>query len=137
MDWLRVSVAYWHSFLDGERHVRCRDVRSPLAQRGAIPWTRRAEDGCRLRVLAKLGVPFYCFHDRDVAPEGATLRRDPNANLDAMVDDALEHQERTGVRLLWGTAKLFAHPRYMAGAATNPDPGGVRLRGGAGANCSR
>jgi xylose isomerase len=71
--------------------------------------------------FAKLGTPYYCFHDRDVAPEGdsfATFRD----NLDALVDDALGYQERTGVKLLWGTANLFTHPRYQAGASTNPDP---------------
>ena len=71
--------------------------------------------------FTKLGTPYYCFHDRDVAPEGdcfASFR----ANLDALTDDAAGYQERTGVRLLWGTANLFSHPRYQAGAATNPDP---------------
>ena len=68
----------------------------------------------------KLGTPFYCFHDADVAPGGTF--RELKANLDALVDDALGYQERTGVRLLWGTANLFTNPRYQAGAATNPDP---------------
>ena len=71
--------------------------------------------------LAKLGAPFFCFHDRDIAPEGATPT-ETAARLDAMVDEAAGHMERTGVRLLWGTANLFSHPRYAAGAATNPDP---------------
>ena len=69
----------------------------------------------------KIGIPFYCFHDRDVAPEGASFA-EFRANLDALADDAAGYQERTGVRLLWGTANLFTHPRYQAGAATNPDP---------------
>ena len=71
--------------------------------------------------LEKLGMPYYCFHDRDVAPEGHTFA-ESSANLEAIVDEAAAHQERTGVRLLWGTANLFSHPRYAAGAATNPDP---------------
>jgi xylose isomerase len=71
--------------------------------------------------LAKLGMPYYCFHDADVAPGGASFR-EFKANLDALVDDALGYQERTGITLLWGTANLFTHPRYQAGAATNPDP---------------
>ena len=66
-------------------------------------------------------MPFYCFHDRDIAPEGASFA-ESRANLNAMVDEAAAHQERTGIRLLWGTANLFSHPRYAAGAATNPDP---------------
>ena len=71
--------------------------------------------------MAKLGLPFFTFHDRDIAPEGATPG-ETAARLDAMVDEAAGHMERTGVRLLWGTANLFSHPRYAAGAATNPDP---------------
>jgi xylose isomerase len=71
--------------------------------------------------FTKLGVPWYCFHDRDVAPEGSSYTTF-RANLDALADDAAGYQERTGVRLLWGTANLFTHPRYQAGAATNPDP---------------
>ena len=71
--------------------------------------------------FVKLGVPFYCFHDRDIAPEGASFKESV-ALLDEMVDVAAEHQQRTGVELLWGTANLFANPRYQAGAATNPDP---------------
>jgi xylose isomerase len=72
-------------------------------------------------LVGKLGVPFYCFHDRDIAPEGASFAKS-RANLLAMVDEAAAHQERTGIRLLWGTANLFSHPRYAAGASTNPDP---------------
>ena len=71
--------------------------------------------------FTKLGIPYYCFHDRDVAPEGASFA-EFKANLDAIADDALGYQERTGVRLLWGTANLFTHPRFQGGAATNPDP---------------
>ncbi|MDH5243218.1 MAG: xylose isomerase, partial [Chloroflexota bacterium] len=71
--------------------------------------------------FTKLGAPFYCFHDRDVAPEGRTFA-EFRSNLDALADDAAAYQERTGVRLLWGTANLFTNPRYQAGAATNPDP---------------
>jgi xylose isomerase len=93
------------------------------------PWLADSDEmaGARYRMavafefFGKLGIPFYCFHDRDVAPEGdsfATFR----SNLDALVDDALGYQERTGVKLLWGTANLFTHPRYQGGASTNPDP---------------
>ena len=71
--------------------------------------------------IEKLGTPYYCFHDRDVAPEGASFAEFRD-NLDALTDDALGYQERTGARLLWGTANLFTHPRYQGGAATNPDP---------------
>src|SRR5690606_23958670 len=66
----------------------------------------------------KLGAPYYAFHDRDIAPEGATLA-ESNRNLDEVVKVLREEQERTGVKLLWGTANLFSHPRYMHGAATS------------------
>jgi xylose isomerase len=66
-------------------------------------------------------VPHYCFHDRDIAPEGSSSKESA-ALLDEMVDRAAEHQERTGITPLWGTANLFTNPRYQAGAATNPDP---------------
>ena len=68
--------------------------------------------------IEKLGAPFYAFHDRDVAPEGATLA-ESNKNLDAVVKVLKEEQKRTGIKLLWGTACLFAHPRYAHGAATS------------------
>jgi xylose isomerase len=72
-------------------------------------------------LLEKLGAPFFCFHDRDVAPEGASLR-ETNALLDRALARVEEAMARTGKRLLWGTANLFGHPRYAAGAATSPDP---------------
>ena len=80
-----------------------------------------AKQDAAFEFFAKLGVPFYCFHDADMAPAGATLK-ESRANLDVLVDRAAGEDGETGVRLLWGTANLFSHPRYAAGAATNPDP---------------
>ena len=71
--------------------------------------------------IAKLTAPYFCFHDRDVAPEGATLA-ETERNLLAIGEDIAREMERTGIKLLWGTANLFGHPRYAAGAATNPNP---------------
>jgi xylose isomerase len=71
--------------------------------------------------FTRLGAPFYCFHDRDLAPEGANLA-ETHRNLERICKRALDRQKETGVKLLWGTANLFSHPRYMCGAATNPDP---------------
>jgi xylose isomerase len=68
--------------------------------------------------MDKLGVPYYCFHDRDVAPEGSTLK-ESNAILDQVVKSLKDEQKKSGVKLLWGTANLFSHPRYMHGAATS------------------
>lgn len=120
-DHLRFSVVYWHTF------------RNPLADpfgpgTAVRPW----EDGTdslenaqnRVRVafefMEKLGTPFYAFHDRDVAPEGASLA-ETNRNLDAVVKVLKEEQERTGIKLLWGTANLFSNRRYVHGAATSPN----------------
>lgn len=118
-DHLRFAVAFWHTFRGTGA--------DPFGQGTAIrPW----DDGSaslenakrRVRVafefMEKLGVPFYTFHDRDVAPEGKTLRQ-TNKNLDAVVKVLKEEQQRTGIKLLWGTANLFSHPRYVHGAATS------------------
>jgi xylose isomerase len=90
------------------------------------PWDDNSDslDNARRRVrvafefFEKLGAPFYAFHDRDVAPEGATLAQ-TNKNLDAVAKVLKEEQQRTGIGLLWGTACLFAHPRFAHGAATS------------------
>jgi xylose isomerase len=119
---LRFAVSYWHSFnwdgfdIFGAGTLDRPWLREPDPMAGA-----RQKMEAAFEFFAKLGVPFYCFHDRDIAPEGATFAESCR-NLDAMVDLAAEHQERTGVRLLWGTANLFSNPRFQAGAATNPDP---------------
>ena len=68
-----------------------------------------------------LGAPYFTFHDRDIAPEGATLR-ESNLNVRRVGEVFARKMEQTGVKLLWGTANLFSHPRYIGGAATNPDP---------------
>ena len=120
-DHLRFSVVYWHTF---------RGTGSdPFGQATMIrPWDDGSESlenaVARVHVafefFEKLGVPYYAFHDRDVAPEGANLS-ESNANLDHIVDVLQLEQERTGIKLLWGTANLFSNPRFMHGAATNPD----------------
>jgi xylose isomerase len=120
-DHLRFAVAYWHTF---------RGTGSDPFGPGTMlrPW----EDGTdsvemarkRVRVafefMDKLRVPFYCFHDRDVAPEGKTLA-ETNKNLDAVVRVMKEEQDRTGIKLLWGTANLFSNLRFMHGASTSPN----------------
>ena len=116
---LRFSVVYWHTF-----RGRGSD---PFGPGTAIrPWDDDSAslDNARRRVYAafefmeKLGAPFYAFHDRDVAPEASSFKQ-TNKNLDAIVKTLKEEQKRTGIKLLWGTACLFAHPRYMHGAATS------------------
>lgn len=120
-DWLRFAVCYWHTF----RGTGSDPFGAPTLMR---PWDDGTDslDNALRRVdvafefMTKLGVPYYCFHDRDVAPEGATLR-ESNANLDAVARKLKEVQRSTGIKLLWGTANLFSHPRYMHGAATSPN----------------
>jgi xylose isomerase len=115
---LRFSVCYWHTF----RATGADPFGAPTMDR---PWedgTDSVENAINrvdvaFEFIEKLGAPFYCFHDRDVAPEGATLA-ESNANFDAVAAKLKEAQERTGIELLWGTANLFSHPRYMHGAAT-------------------
>jgi xylose isomerase len=120
-DHLRFSVVYWHTFRGTGA--------DPFGPGCAVrPW----EDGTdsvenaknRVKVafefMEKLGNPFYAFHDRDVAPEGANLA-ETNRNLDAVVKVLKEEQQRTGIKLLWGTANLFSNRRYMHGAATSPN----------------
>ena len=116
---LRFSVAYWHTMRGAGA--------DPFGVGTAIrPWEAESDSVenalNRARVafefMEKLGVDFYCFHDRDVAPEGATLA-ESNSNLDQVVALLKEEQERTGIKLLWGTANLFSNPRYVHGAATS------------------
>jgi xylose isomerase len=119
-DHLRFAVCYWHSFVwpggdpfGGQTFDR--------------PWFGDTMEAAKQKadvafdMFVKLGAPYYCFHDADVRPEGATLK-ESIARLDEIADVFAAKQEQTGLKLLWGTANLFSHRRYMAGAATNPDP---------------
>jgi xylose isomerase len=120
-DHLRFSVVYWHTFSN--------PLTDPFGAGTAIrPWDDGSNSvaSAQTKALAafeffeKIGAPFYAFHDRDVAPEGSTLK-ESHSNLDAVVKVLKEQQERTGVRLLWGTANLFSNKRYVHGAATSPN----------------
>ncbi|RMG03401.1 MAG: xylose isomerase [Planctomycetota bacterium] len=116
---LRFSIAYWHT-------MRGTGADPFGAATMLRPWESgddSVENACnRVRVFfefcEKIGAPYFCFHDRDVAPEGKTLA-ETNANLDAVVKVIKEEMDRTGVKLLWGTANLFSNPRYMHGASTS------------------
>jgi xylose isomerase len=120
---LRFATCYWHSFnWNGFDIFGDGTLDRPWLAPGIDPMAAAdAKMDAAFEFFTKLGVPFWCFHDFDIAPEGATFA-ESSANLERMVDRAVELQARTGVELLWGTAKLFGNPRYMAGAATNPDP---------------
>ena len=122
-DHLRIAVCYWHSFnWPGSDVFGAGTFDRPWLQVGVDPMKAAiAKQDAAFEFFEKLGTPYYCFHDVDMAPEGATLKKS-RANLDTLVERAAKKQAKTGVKLLWGTANLFSHPRYAAGAATNPDP---------------
>ena len=122
-DHLRIAVCYWHSFnWPGSDVFGVGTFDRPWVDPRLDPMiAARAKLEAAFEFFEKLGVPFFCFHDRDIAPEGATFA-ESTSNLMAIVEEAEAHMARTGVRLLWGTANLFSNPRYAAGAATNPDP---------------
>lgn len=119
-DHLRFACAYWHSFawpggdpFGGQTFDR--------------PWFHDTMEAAKLKadvafeMFEILGVPYFCFHDADVRPEGADFVENTK-NLEAIVDYFSEKMDETGIKLLWGTANLFSHRRFMSGAATNPDP---------------
>ncbi len=116
---LRFSIVYWHTF----RGTGADPFGSGTMER---PWddgsesVENAQNRARaaFELFEKLQAPYYAFHDRDVAPEGATLA-ESNQNFDAVADVLKEEQDRTGVKLLWGTANMFSNPRFMHGAATS------------------
>lgn len=122
-DHLRLAVCYWHSFNgDGSDVFGSGTFDRPWLAPSSDPMSAaRAKMAAAFEFFEKLGTPFFCFHDRDIAPEGTSFK-ESCAHLDEMVDEALMHMRRTGTQLLWGTANLFSNPRYQAGAATNPDP---------------
>ena len=119
-DHLRFAVAYWHSFSwPGGDQFGGQTFERPWFGDTMEAAKHKAEAAFEMFTL--LGVPFYCFHDADVRPEGRNFAESA-ARLDEIADLLARKQQETGVRLLWGTANLFSHRRYMAGAATNPDP---------------
>lgn len=118
---LRFAVAYWHTF--------CGTGGDPFGVATKnFPWLTASDAVQRgydkmdaaFEFMQKLGIGFYCFHDYDLVEEAGTLK-ESEARLFKLVDYAKEKQKESGAKLLWGTANLFSHPRYMNGAATNPD----------------
>ena len=119
---LRLAVCYWHSFCwPGDDVFGAGCFARPWFQGGTPLELAEHKLSVAFELFEKLGAPFFTFHDRDIAPEGSSLA-ETQSNLDHMIESAQAEMTRTGVKLLWGTANLFGHPRYAAGAATNPDP---------------
>ena len=121
-DHLRMAVCYWHTFCwgGGDPFGGSTLIR-PWFDTGDPMGEARLKADVAFEMYEALGVPFFTFHDRDIAPEGDSLR-ESNKNVRAIADIFARKMEKSKVRLLWGTANLFSHRRYMAGAATNPDP---------------
>ena len=118
---LRFAIAYWHSLAyEGGDPFGGPTFLRPW-QAGATMEHARAKADAAFEMFRILGVPYFCFHDADVRPEGASFA-ESLSNLDAIGDVFAGLMAETGVRLLWGTANMFSHRRWMAGAATNPDP---------------
>jgi xylose isomerase len=121
---LRFAVCYWHSFCNAGHDPFGPGTRRYPWDRAATPDTPIARAEAKLdaafEFFTKLGVPYYCFHDIDLAPDADDVG-EYERNLAHMVALAKQRQQATGVKLLWGTANLFSHPRYMNGASTNPD----------------
>lgn len=119
-DHFRFSVCYWHAMRNGGA-----DPFGVATRR--MPWSEGSDPmqvaentmHAMFEFCTKLGVEFWCFHDRDIAPEADTFKQ-TNRNLDRIVKLAARLQKNTGIKLLWGTACLFTHPRFMSGAATSP-----------------
>jgi len=118
---LKFAACYWHTFTNaghdpfgpGTRHFPWDGGATPLA-------SAEARMDAAFEFFTKLGVPYYCFHDVDMSPDADDIG-EYESNLRHMVKLAKERQQATGMKLLWGTANMFGHPRYMNGAATNPD----------------
>jgi len=124
-DHLRFAVAYWHSFAwPGGDPFGGQTFERPWFPKGGEDddmAKARLKADVAFEMFSLLGVPYYCFHDADVRPEGRNFAESA-ARLDEIAGVFEKKQAETGVKLLWGTANLFSHRRYMAGAATNPDP---------------
>lgn len=117
----RFAMAYWHSMCNAGSDPFGAGTRKFTWDVSADPMKNaKAKLDAAFEFMSKMGIPYYCFHDRDIAPEGKSVA-ESEANLKELVELAGEKQEETGIHLLWGTANLFSHPRYMNGAATNPD----------------
>jgi len=119
---LHMAVCYWHTFVwPGSDVFGAGTFKRPWQHAGDPMELAIGKAEAAFEFFSKLGIDYYCFHDTDVAPEGQSLKEYRN-HFAQMVDHLEGHQERTGIKLLWGTANCFSNPRFAAGAASNPDP---------------
>ncbi len=119
---LRFAIAYWHSLaMNGSDPFGAPSIHRPWMDRTDGMQAAREKADAAFDLFRVLDLPFFTFHDRDIAPEGDSLAQSLG-NFHEMVDYVAMKMEASKAKLLWGTANLFSHPRFMAGAATNPDP---------------
>ena len=118
---MRFGIAYWHSFrgTGSDPFGPGTIIRPWESGKDPISVAKKRMDAA-FEFFQKIQAPFWCWHDRDIAPEGSSLKQS-NKYLDQIVAHAKAHQKASGIKLLWGTANLFSNPRYMCGGATNPD----------------
>ncbi len=120
-EYFKFAVAYWHSFCGTGADPFGPGTRILEWNKSSDPYKRATDKmDAAFEFIGKLGVPYYCFHDVDLIDEGDTIA-EYEKRMQFITDYALQKQEETGIKLLWGTANLFSHPRYMNGASTNPD----------------
>jgi xylose isomerase len=120
-EWLRFSMAYWHTLCaEGADQFGGGTKKFPWNSRSDAISRAKYKMDAAFEFMTKTGIPFYCFHDVDLVEEGNSLA-EYESNLAKIVDYAKEKQAASGIQLLWGTANVFSHTRYMNGAATNPD----------------
>ncbi|WP_447797083.1 xylose isomerase [Pseudomonas moraviensis] len=119
---LRMAACYWHTFVwPGSDVFGAGTFKRPWHGSGEPMQLAIGKAEAAFEFFSKLGIDYYCFHDTDVAPEGNSLK-DYREHFAQMVDRLEQHQEQSGIKLLWGTANCFSNPRFAAGAASNPDP---------------
>ncbi|GLP95909.1 xylose isomerase [Paraferrimonas sedimenticola] len=118
---LRFAACYWHNFCWNGFDIFGAPTFDRNWHQGDLMTQAKAKADAAFEFFTKLGIPYYCFHDVDVAPEGNSIA-EYLRNFAEMEEVLARKQDETGVKLLWGTANLFSNKRYMGGAATNPDP---------------
>ncbi|WP_258111687.1 xylose isomerase [Alicyclobacillus sp. SP_1] len=119
-DYLRFSVAYWHTLIaDGTDPFGAATMQRPWNGYSGLDLSKARVEAA-FELIEKLGLKYFAFHDRDIAPEGTTLA-ETNRNLEIIVSKIREYMASTSVKLLWNTANMFSHPRFVHGAATSPN----------------
>ena len=120
-DWLKFAMAWWHTLGQASGDQFGGQTRSYEWDKADDPMQRaRDKMDAGFEIMQKLGIEYFCFHDLDLVEEADTIE-EYEARMQAITDYALEKMQATGIKLLWGTANVFGHKRYMNGAATNPD----------------